>query len=1095
MGWAAVGRRVRVVVAGSAILLFSTSRAHALDAAGIIDTLAGGGLGDGFPSELASVDPDSVSVGPDGSIYIAESSRNRIRRIDAQSGFIETFAGIGSEGFAGDGGPAVAARLQFPSSAAADAAGNVYIADQSNHRIRRVAPNGIITTVAGSGTPGYLDGPAGSARLYFPRMVSVDPSGNVLIAEPFNQRVRFLNVATGTVSTVAGTGAGGFSGDGGAATQAKLQLPSDVFSLSNGTFLIADQGNHRIRKVEGGTIRTVAGSGTTAGFSGDNGQATAAKLSSPIAVSARADGGFVIADQGNHRVRLISASGTITTVAGTGTGGYNGDSIAGSQAWLNRPAGVAFMASGDCVIADFDNERVRLLDNCAGSGAISTLAGLSDSYRGDGFPALPAVLESPSDAIRDAAGNIYIADGGDNRVRHIGTNGIINTIAGTGQAGFSGDGGAATGAMLKQPNRLAIDAQGQLLVLETGNRRLRRINLSDGRITTVAGNGDWGSGGDNGPAQNASFMFPLGLAVDSAGRIYIADASARRIRMIGQNGVITTVAGSGVATGSIDGPGGNPTDNLGDNGAALSATFNSPSDVAVDAGGNMYITDMSAQLVRKVDAGGIIRTLAGTGVGTGRIDGQGGDPDDNLGDGGPAALGSVNTPIGIDVAANGDVYVADQANRRLRLIRNGVISTIGGNGIVTWSVDGESGNPTDDLGDGGTVAGATFTSLSSIFVDPQGNALVADSQSKRVRAVAGSGGPPPSATPSYTRTPTWTPFVPAATATRTSPPLPTNTPPAASVGISGRITYYSNSQISVPGADVSLAGTAAQTAKTSSSGSYSVTGLPAGRRVIEPAKQGAIGNAVSSLDAARVLQVIAGMTTFNSLQRLACDVTGDGTLSPLDAVRILQLSAGVIEQLPAAELCRSDWLFYPSPSTMPNQQIVQPSVDNSVCRPGSIIMDPLQTTATQQDFDAILLGDCTGNWTPAAGAALRMLSSSGPSVHSGKPRRLPGGRVRLPIYVQAGAPFQALDIKLSYEHAALSLVAVRPRAAAAEALTSVSNERPGLLSVSLASAQPIAGSAGVLDIELAGDANAAHLRLLSARIDEQPARVVTHGAN
>lgn len=1091
MGWVAVGRRVRVVVAASALLL-TTSHARALDAGGIIDTLAGGGLGDGFPSEIASVDPDTVSVGPDGTIYIAESSRNRIRRIDPQSGFIETLAGIGSEGFAGDGGPAVAARLQFPTSADADAAGNVYIADQSNHRIRRVAPNGIITTVAGTGTPGFLDGAAGSAKLYFPRTVSVDPSGNVLIAEPFNQRIRYLNVGAGTVTTVAGNGVGGFSGDGGAATQAKLQLPSGVSSLSNGTFLIADQGNHRIRKVEGGNIRTVAGSATS-GFSGDNGQALNAKLSYPVAVAARADGGFAIADQNNHRIRLVSASGTITTVAGTGTGGFNGDGIAGSQAQLNRPSGVAFMGSGDCVIADLDNERVRLLDNCAGNGAISTVTGISDAFRGDGSPALAAVLEGPADAIEDAAGNIYIADGGDNRIRRIGTNGIIETIAGTGQAGFAGDGGPATQAQFKQPNRIAFDAQGQLLVLDTNNRRVRRINLSDGRITTIAGNGVWGSGGDNGPAINASFMFPLGLAVDSAGRIYIADASARRIRVIGQNGIISTIAGSGVATGSVDGPGGNPSDNLGDNGAALSATFIAPSDVAVDGAGNIYVTDMTAHQVRKVDTNGIIRPFAGTGVGTGRIDGAGGDPDDNLGDGGAATLGSVNTPVGVDAAANGDVYIADQANRRVRLIRNGIISTIGGNGVVTWSVDGESGNPTDDLGDGEAVGGATFMALTSIFVDPQGNALVTDSQSTRVRAIVGGGAPPPSATPVYTRTPTWTPVVPAATATRTPTPVRTNTPAAASVALSGRITYYNNGQVAVPGVDVSLAGAQSQTVKTTSSGSYSAN-LPAGRWVVEPSKQGSIGNSVSSLDAARVLQVIAGMTSFNNLQRLACDVTGDGTLSALDAVRILQLSAGVIDQLPAASMCRSDWLFYPSPATMPNQKAVLPLVDN-VCRPGSIIMDPLQTTATNQDFDAILLGDCTGNWTASTGGALRMHSSSGPSVHSGTPRRLPGGRIRLPIYVQAGTPFQALDIKLSYEYTALSLVSVRPRAAAAEALTSVSNERPGLVSISLASARPMAPSAGVLTIEFAGDESAAHLRLLSAQVDEQPARVVTHGAD
>ena len=919
MGWVAVGRRVRVVVVS--VILFTAARASALDAGGIIDTLAGGGFGDGFPSEVASVQPDAVSVGPDGSVYIAESDRNRIRRIDPQSGFIETFAGIGSEGFAGDGGQAVAARLQFPTSADADAAGNVYIADQSNHRIRRVAPNGIITTVAGNGTPGFADGAALSAKFYFPRTVSVDPAGNVLIAEPFNQRIRYLNVGSGTITTVAGTGVGGFSD--GVATQAKLQLPSGVFALSNGTFLIADQGNHRIRKVEGGNIRTVAGSGTS-GYAGDGGSATNARLSYPIAVSERADGSIAISDQNNHRVRLVSPSGVITTVAGTGAGGYNGDSIPGSQASLNRPAGVAF-AGSDCLIADLDNERLRALDNCAGNGTITTVAGIADSFTGDGWPALAGVLEGPADAIEDAVGNIYIADSADNRIRRISTNGLIETFAGTGQPGFAD--GPASQALFKQPHRLAFDAQGNLLVLDNGNRRLRRINLSDLRVTTVAGTGDWGSTGDNGPASNATFMFPLGLAVDTAGRIYIADGSARRVRVI-QNGTITPFAGTGVATGAIDGPGGNPSDNLGDLGLAVSATFIAPSDVAVDGGGNVYVTDLTAHLVRKIDTAGIIRTLAGTGVGTGRIDGPGGDPDDNLGDGGPAALGSVNTPIGVDVASNGDVFIADQANRRVRLVRNGIISTIGGNSVVTWSIDGESGNPSDDLGDGEPLAGATFMALTSIFVDPQGNALVTDSQSARLRAITGSGGPPPSPTPSYTRTPTWTPVAPQATATRTGTPTRTNTPAAASVSASGRITYYSNGNVSVSGVDVVLTGPTSQAAKTSSSGNYNVTNLPAGRWEIEPSKQGSIGNAVSSLDAARVLQVIAGMTTFSALQRLACDVTGDGTLSALDAVRILQLSAGVLDQLPASQLCQSDWLFYPSPATVPNQQIVLPTVDN-----------------------------------------------------------------------------------------------------------------------------------------------------------------------
>src|SRR5215470_17469392 len=200
MGWAAGSRSLLVFVGLS---LAAATHAFAVDGSDIIDTLAGGGNGDGFPATIASTAPDGVSVGPDGSIYIAESTEHRIRRIDPQSGFIETIAGIGSQGFAGDGGQALLARLSYPTSAVADAVGNLYICDQSNQRIRRVSPNGIITTVAGSGVAGYADGPAGSAKLYLPRSISIDASGNILIAEPYNQRVRYLTVATGTVSTVA----------------------------------------------------------------------------------------------------------------------------------------------------------------------------------------------------------------------------------------------------------------------------------------------------------------------------------------------------------------------------------------------------------------------------------------------------------------------------------------------------------------------------------------------------------------------------------------------------------------------------------------------------------------------------------------------------------------------------------------------------------------------------------------------------------------------------------------------------------------------------------------------------------------------------
>ena len=426
-----------------------------------------------------------------------------------------------------------------------------------------------------------------------------------------------------------------------------------------------------------GNIRTVAGTGTS-GFSGDGGQATSAQLAAPVSVSARADGTIAIVDAGNQRLRVVSPSGTIQTVAGTGTAGYNADLIAGTQAELNRPSGVAF-AGSDCLISDQYNNRVRQLANC--NGTISTLAGVPSTFTGDGWPSLAGVLAGPLDATKDALGNIYIADG--SRVRRIGTDGIIETYAGTGTPGFAGDNGPATAALLKFPQRVAFDPQGNLLILDRGNRRLRRVNTASGLITTIAGTAKWPASGDNGPAVNASFNDPMGLAVDAAGNIYIADAAGRSVRKIDVSGNIHTIAGTGIATGSIDGPGGNPADDLGDLGPALLATFIAPNALAIDSFGNLYVSDMSADRVRRIDTSGIIRTIAGTGTGTNLIDGPGGNPLDDLGDGGPAVLASLNTPMGVDFMPDGTIVIADQANRRIRTIQNGFINTLGGNGTIT----------------------------------------------------------------------------------------------------------------------------------------------------------------------------------------------------------------------------------------------------------------------------------------------------------------------------------------------------------------------------------------------------------------------------
>ncbi len=1072
------------------MVVVAAASARALDGGDTIATLAGGGNGDGFAPQVAAVQPDTVSVGPDGSIYIAESEHHRIRRIDPQSGTIETFAGIGAEGFAGDGGPATRARLRYPTHAVADSAGNVYIADQSNHRIRRVSPNGIITTVAGTGFTGAVDGHATTvARLYFPRSLAVDVDGNVLIAEPFNQRIRFLRVAEATVSTVAGTGTGGFSGDNGQATAAKLQLPAGVWSLGRNTFLIADQANHRVRRVDSnGIIRTVAGTGVN-GFSGDNGAATGAKLSNPVSVSARSDGSFLIADQGNNRVRRVTASGTIQTIAGTGSAGYNGDGFSAAQAQLNRPSGVAYDAQGNCLIADMANERVRRIGGCSATAPITTLAGIDDAFTGDDWPALAAVLEGPADVVQDARGNIFLADAGANRVRMIDTDGIIHTYAGTGAPGFSGDGGPATNAALRQPNRVAIAANGDLLILDTGNRRVRRVNAGSRTITTVAGNGEWGSGGDGGLATHASFKFPLGLATDPTGRIYVADAEARNVRVVDSDGRIFTYAGTGVATNSLDGPGGNPADNLGDFGPAHAASFISPADLVVDDAGTLYIADMSAHRVRKIDANGTIRPVTGTGIGTGRIDGQGGNPDDDLGDGGPASEATVNSPIGLDLTADGMLLIADQVNRRIRIVEGGRIRTLGGNGYVTWSVDGEGGAAHDDLGDGGIVAAATFNTLSSVFVDSIGNLLLTDSQARRLRLIvsAAPNQPPPSSTPtpSYTPTalPTQVPWTP--TRTRTPTRTPTGTPPASNGGIGGTISYYANSQ-PISGVTIDLLGPLSITTLSGSSGQYSAT-VPLGVWSVQPRKLRGFGSAVSSLDASRVLQAIAGLlqAPFTDDQLLACDVTGDGSLSTLDAVHILQFSAGVIGRLPVADACDSDWLFKPT-ATGGLGALLQPVVGGTNCQQGSIILNPLTGFIGGQNFTGILFGDCTGNWS--SGMALRRQAAGDAIVEAGRARRTRNGVYRVPVRVRSATPYQALDLVLQHAPGA-RFRGVTARGVARDALIGTQAE-DGLVTIAVANATPITRQRATL-LLLEFEGADPELVLGGAQVDEAPARVKT----
>ena len=356
---------------------------------------------------------------------------------------MSTIAGNGTAGFSGDDKPAIASGLNQPKGIAFDATGNMYIADMTNHRVRRVTPDGTISTVAGTGTAGYNGdgGLATGAQLNQPGAIAFDASGNMYIADSQNRRVRKVSTS-GIISTVAGTGVEGYSGDGGAATSAMLHRAVDLAIDASGNVFFADSVDNRVRKIStSGIITTVAGTGA-AGIAGDSGLATSALLNIPSGVAFDTAGNLYIADARNMRIRKITAStGIITTVAGNGTGAgtdtgsFSGDNGVATSAGLNTPEGVAVNAAGDIYIADFENYRIRKV--AAGTNVITTVAGTGvDGFSGDGGLAVLATMNLPWSVELDATGNVYVGDLMNNRVRKFtATVTFLNTV----QQDFNGD--------------------------------------------------------------------------------------------------------------------------------------------------------------------------------------------------------------------------------------------------------------------------------------------------------------------------------------------------------------------------------------------------------------------------------------------------------------------------------------------------------------------------------------------------------------------------------------------------------------------------------------------------------------------------------
>jgi len=748
-----------------------------------IHTVAGGGPASGTPGTSVAAQPWGMAADASGNVYYTEYQDGSVYKLDT-SGNVSRVAGVTANGFSGDGGPATAAELAYPTGVALDPSGNLYISDSGNNRVRvvntqggnitvlgvTIAP-GHIATVAGNGFYGDTgDGDAATSAEVTPAGVAVDAAGNLYIADPDLSHSVVRKVDTsGTITTVAGKGPYGYSGDGSPATAANLFGPTWVAVDANGNLYISDTSNYRIRKVDsGGTITTVAGNGTQ-GTSGDGGPATAAQIGGLGALTIdAATGDLYFADSNSvvpiSHIRRVDSSGIITTVAGNGTPGDTGDGGTATSAEIECGEGVAFVA-GNLFFSDYN--RVRevsggIINTVAGNGTPGQLASGfypqgGAGFSGDGGSATAAQLTTPYAAAVDAAGNLYFADTDNNRIRVVNMQatgnitvqgvsiaaGDIATVAGNGTSGYSGDGSSAISAKINTPNGLAVDTQGDLFFTDPSDAVVRMVN-SAGTIGRVAGGG---VGGDGGSATSAALSNPSGVAVDASGNLYIADTNDSRIRVVNmQPSNSITVFGVTVAPGDIATVAGNGTAGYsGDGGLATSAALYYPRAVAVDASGNLYIADGINSRIRRVDAAtAIITTVAGNG--------SLGD----TGDGGPATSAKIYYPEAVAVDASGNFYIGDLYGCRVRVVntQNNGITVLGVN-IAPGNIATVAGNGTAGFsGDGGPATSAQLTVAYGLAVDAAGNLYIADTSNNRIRRVDGpqNNTPPPS--PSISGEPT-----------------------------------------------------------------------------------------------------------------------------------------------------------------------------------------------------------------------------------------------------------------------------------------------------------------------------------------------------
>ena len=643
------------------------------------------GSADGSDADARFTNPAGIAIDPAGNIYVADTFNYTVRKI-TPTGVVTTIAGLAGTIGSADG-PRETARFGELYGLAADANGNIFVSDFTNHSIRKISPAGSVTTFAGlSGTAGSVDGTTATARFRNPAGIALDADGTIFVADRGNRIVRKIT-SGGVVTTLAGLFGVNGSTDG-TGNAARFNALTGLAIDRAGNVYVIDNSNYNVRKITAaGAVSTVAGLAGTSGST--NGVGTAARFNSCYGITVDGNDNVFIADTLNESIRKITPDGTVTLFAGTAglPGSTNG--LSGITRFY-RPYAICADPANNLYIADTNNQSIRKLTP---AGTSTTFAGPGGNFGSTDGPGATARFNLASSIASDRAGNLYVSDSVNATVRKITPAGVVSTFAG--EAGLIGylDGGGS-GARLGYPYGLAVDSSDNIYVADTIFNVVRKIT-STGTVSTVAGIGSLTPGSADGPALAARFNSPRGVTIDRDGNLYVADTTNQTIRRVSAAGLVTTLAGSTGLRGSADGPG-----NI--------ARFSDPVGIACEPDGSkIYIADPGNSAIRQITSAGIVTTLAGLPGTPGTADGNG-----------PAAR--FTSPTGITYGPQGNLFVVDSGVNLIRMVTPaGNVSTIAGEAGALGGTDGS-----------GTAA--HFNNPLALTFDPAGALFIVDSLNNRI---------------------------------------------------------------------------------------------------------------------------------------------------------------------------------------------------------------------------------------------------------------------------------------------------------------------------------------------------------------------------